>query len=248
MYNPFSLEGKTVLVTGASSGIGKATAIECSKLGATVIISARNEERLKETLSQMEGEGHMIITADLNNEDDIKKIADNCPNLDGVVNNAGIGSTKPVAFFNIKDITSVYQSNTFAPMLLIRWLIKKKRLQTGCSLIFTSSISSKLPFPGNGIYGSSKSALEIYTKYCALELANKGIRANSIHPGMIETKLIHGGALAEEDLKRDLDHYPLGRYGKPEEVAWQIIFLLSDASQWVTGTSVIIDGGLSINY
>ena len=247
-YNPFSLENKTILVTGASSGIGRSTSIECSRLGAKVILSGRNEDRLNETLSLMQGCGHLIIKADLNKEDDIKILAESCPALDGVVNNAGIGLTKPVAFFNQKDLSSIFQANTFAPMLLIRWLIKKKKLFSGCSLVFTSSISSKLPSPGNGVYGSSKAALEIYTKYCAQELANKGIRANSVHPGMIETKLIHGGALAEEDLKNDISKYPLGRYGRPEEVAWQIIYLLSDASQWVTGASFIIDGGLSINY
>ena len=247
-YNPFSLEGKTVLVTGASSGIGRATAIECSKLGAVVFITGRNVERLHETLSLLEGEGHVSIVADLNSEEDIKMLADSCPQLDGVVNNAGIGVTKPIGFYNQKDIQSVFQANTFAPMLIMRWLIKKKKLNAGGSVVFTSSISSIKPFPGNGIYGSSKSALEIYTKYCALELAAKGIRANSIHPGMIETKLIHGGALSEDDLKKDLNRYPLGRYGTPQEVAWQIVFLLSDASQWTTGTSVVIDGGLSINY
>lgn len=237
-----------MLVTGASSGIGRATAIECSKLGAKVIITGRNEERLNETLSLMDGEGHLSVVADLNNEEDIKMLSGFCPQLDGVVNNAGIGVTKPISFYNIRDIQSVFQANTFAPMLIMRWLIKKKKLNSGGSVVFTSSISSIIPFPGNGIYGSSKSALEIYTKYCAQELAAKGIRANSIHPGMIETRLIHGGALAEDDLKRDLNRYPLGRYGRPEEVAWQIVFLLSDASQWITGTSVIIDGGLSINY
>lgn len=247
-YNPFSLEGKTVLVTGASSGIGRATAIECSKMGARVVITGRNEVRLKETFSSLEGDGHLSIIADLNNEEDIKMLADSCSQLDGVVNNAGIGVTKPIGFYNLKDMQSVFQANTFAPMLIMRWLIKKKKVNAGGSVVFTSSISSIKPSPGNGIYGSSKSALEAYTKYCAQELAAKGIRANSIHPGMIETKLIHGGALAEDDLKRDLHKYPLGRYGRPEEVAWQIVFLLSDASRWITGTSVVIDGGLSINY
>ena len=247
-YNPFSLEGKTVLVTGASSGIGRSTAIECSKLGATVVVTGRNEARLQETLSMLSGTGHVSLIADLNVEDDIKMLAESCPSLDGVVNNAGIGITKPIAFYNSKDLAEVFQANAFAPMLLIRWLLKKKKINAGGSLVFTSSISSKLPFPGNGIYGSSKAALELYTKYCAQELAPKCIRANSIHPGMIETKLIHGGALSEDDLKADLARYPLGRYGKAEEVAWLIAYLLSDASKWTTGTSVIMDGGLSINY
>lgn len=248
MYNPFSLEDKNILITGASSGIGRATAIECSKFGAKVTITARNEERLVETISMMTGDGHQYIVADLNNEEDIQLIAERTTQLDGVVNNAGIGSTKPLAFYNLKEINTVFQANTFAPMLLMRWLIKKKKLNNGGSVVFTSSISSKQPFPGNGIYGSSKAALELYTKYFAQELAPKGIRANSIHPGMVETKLIHGGAVSEEDLKADLAKYPLGRYGKPEEIAWQIVFLLSDASRWTTGTSIIIDGGLTINY
>lgn len=247
-YNPFSLEGKTVLITGASSGIGRSTAIECSKLGAIVIVTGRNEERLQETISMLWGSGHNAIVADLNSEDDIKALAEECPELDGVVNNAGIGITKPIPFYNSKDLATVYQANAFAPMLLIRWLIKKKKINPGGSLVFTSSIASKVPFPGNGIYGGSKAALEVYTKYCAQEVASRGIRANSVHPGMIETKLIHGGALSEDDLKSDLARYPLGRYGKPEEVAWQIVFLLSDASRWVTGTSIVIDGGLSIRY
>jgi NAD(P)-dependent dehydrogenase (short-subunit alcohol dehydrogenase family) len=247
-YNPFSLEKKSILVTGASSGIGRATAIECSKLGATVIVTGRNEARLQETISMMSGTGHVPLTADIDLEEDVKKLADSCPPLDGVVNNAGIGNTKPISFYNSSDLTKVFQTNTFASMILIRWLLKKKKLNNGGSLVFTSSISSRLPFPGNGIYGSSKAALEIYTKYCAQELAPKGIRANSIHPGMIETKLIHGGALSEDDLKADLSKYPLGRYGKSEEVAWLIVYLLSDASKWTTGTSVIIDGGLSIKY
>ena len=247
-YNPFKLEGKSILITGASSGIGRATAIECSKLGATVVITGRNSTRLEETRSFMAGKNHIILVADLTNEDDIETLADNCPNLDGVVNNAGIGNRKLISYYNSKELNEVFQANTFSSMLLIRWLIKKKKLNSGGSLVFTSSIASKIPVLGNGIYGSSKAALEVYTKYCAQELAPKGIRANSIHPGMIETKLIHGGSLSEEDLKADMSKYPLGRYGRPEEVAWQIVFLLSDASRWITGTSVIVDGGLSIRY
>lgn len=199
-------------------------------------------------MEEMHGEGHLCFMADLNNEEDIKELAESCPSLDGVVNNAGIGITKPISFYKSKDLNDIFHTNAFAPMLLIRWLVKKKKLNAGGSLVFISSISSKLPFPGNGIYGSSKAALELYTKYCAQEMASKGIRANSIHPGMIETKLIHGGALSEDDLKSDLQKYPLGRYGKPEEVAWLTAYLLSDASKWTTGSSVIIDGGLSINY
>lgn len=246
MYNPFSLEGKTILVTGASSGIGQATAIECSKLGAKVVITARNEERLKETLCQLEGDGHQMILADLTNEDEIKALADQCPNLDGIVNNAGVGTVKPVAFYSQKEIDKVFSANTFAPMFTNKWLLKKKKINNNASIVFTASVATICSSVANGIYGTSKAALASYMKYCARELAPKGIRSNAVHPGMVETKLIHGGAFSEADLEKDLQNYPLGRYGKPEDVAYAIIYFLSDASSWITGTSLFIDGGCTL--
>ena len=122
-YNPFSLAGKTILVTGASSGIGQATAIECSKMGARVVITGRNAERLQETFSQLEGEGHIQITADLNNEDDIEHLVSECPILDGLVNNAGQGKNKPVNFVKIQDLQEVYQTNLFAVALITKLLL-----------------------------------------------------------------------------------------------------------------------------
>lgn len=246
MYNPYSLEGKTILITGASSGIGRSTAIECSKLGARVVLVARNVERMNETLSQMTGEDHMVLSGDLTIEEDVKRIVTDCPELDGVVNNAGIATAKPVAFYNEKDLNSIFATNTFAPMIFNKWLLKKKKINKGASLVFTSSIASKSSHLGNGIYGSSKAALSAYMKYCARELAMKGIRCNAVLPGMVETKLIHGGSISEEDMKKDLENYPLGRYGKPEEIAWAIIYLLSDASSWTTGTNMVIDGGITL--
>jgi len=244
MYNPFTLQGKTILVTGASSGIGKCTAIECSKLGAKLILTGRNEERLKETLSLLTGDGHGIIVADFNNDGDIEMLATQCPQIDGLVSNAGISSTKPVAFYTNKELAKVFGTNTFAPMLLNRWLLKKKKINNNASVVFTSSIAASIANLGNGIYGSAKAALTAYMRYFALELAPKGIRANCVLPGMVETNLIHGGSITEEDLQNDMKKYPLGRYGKPEEIAWAIIYLLSDASSWTTGTSVVVDGGM----
>lgn len=246
VYNPYSLDGKSILVTGASSGIGRCTAIECSKLGARVVLVARNIERLNETLAKMTGDGHIALSGDLTIEEDVKKIAAECPELDGVVNNAGIAISKPVAFYSEKDLNSIFGTNTFAPMLFNKWLLKKKKIKKQASLVFTSSIASKSSHLGNGIYGSSKAALSTYMRYCAGELAAKGIRCNAVLPGMVETKLIHDGAISEEDLKKDLLNYPLGRYGKPEEIAWAIIYLLSDASAWVTGHELIIDGGTTL--
>lgn len=246
MNNPFSLEGKNILVTGASSGIGQATAVECSKMGARLIVTARNEDRLKETLSLLEGEGHQMIIADLTDEDEIKSLAEQCPNLDGIVNNAGVGTLKPLAFYSQKEIDKVFSANTFAPMFVIKWLLKNKKINDNASIVFTASIATICSSVANGIYGTSKAALASYMKYCARELAAKGIRSNAVHPGMVETKLIHDGAFSEADLEKDMQNYPLGRYGKPEDIAYAIIYLLSDASSWTTGTSLFIDGGATL--
>lgn len=243
LYNPFSLEGKTVLVTGASSGIGQATAIECSKLGARVVITGRNKERLNETFAQLTGEGHQIIVADLNTQDDIDALVEACPVLDGLVNNAGRGKSKPVNFLKLEDLQDVYQTNLFGVALLTKGLLKKKKLVKGSSIVFTSSISSYMTAAGLAIYASSKAALCGYMRTCAIELGAKGIRSNAVMPGMVETKLINSGTYTDEDKQKDLNLYPLGRYGKPNDIAYGIIYLLSDASSWVTGTELVIDGG-----
>lgn len=243
-YNPYSLEGKTILITGASSGIGRTTAIECSKMGAKCVVTGRNEERLQETFDQLEGDGHLQIIADLSTQEGIDILVSKVPFLDGVVNNAGIGKNKLVSFIKQEDLSSVFQTNTFAPIMVIKALLKTKKLKEGCSLTFTSSIASLSSDLSNGIYGASKAALSAYVRYCARELADKKIRANAVLPGMIETKLIHDGAYSEDDLEQDRQRYPLKRYGRPEDVAWAIIYLLSDASAWVTGTSVVVDGGI----
>lgn len=242
-YNPFTLVGKTVLVTGASSGIGQATAIECSKMGATVVITGRNEERLNETFTHLEGEGHQMIVADLNTQSDIDALVEACPVLDGLVNNAGRGKSKPVNFLKLEDLQDVYQTNLFGVALLTKGLLKKKKLVKGSSIVFTSSISSYMTAAGLSIYASSKAAVCGYMRTCAIELGVKGIRSNAVLPGMVETKLINSGTYTDEDKQKDLILYPLGRYGRPTDIAHGIIYLLSDASDWVTGTELVIDGG-----
>ena len=244
-YNPFSLKGKTILVTGASSGIGRATAIECSKLGAIVIITGRNSERLQQTYDSLYGLGHLQIIADLNNLEDLTSLVNQVPILDGVVNNAGIAKTQPISFIKEEDLQKIFSTNTFTPILLVKQLLRKKKINKNASLVFTSSVSAIKSDLGNSVYGASKAALQSYVRYCARELAPKSIRANSIHPGMVTTPLITGGAHSDDDLQTDSQEYPLGRYGSPDEIAWSIIYLLSDASAWITGHSLIIDGGIS---
>ena len=246
-YNPYSLEGKTVLVTGASSGIGQETAIQCSKMGAKVIVTARNEERLKETLSQLEGEGHQMILAELTNQEDVERLVGVVTALKGIVLCAGKGMTTPFPFSTRDKYDEIFDVNFFAPVELLRLLVKKKKLEKESSVVIVSSVGGNMSFNiGNGVYGASKAALNSMMKFCAKELAMKKIRVNSVNPGMVNTKLIQDGTISEEQHKLDMEKYPLKRYGEPEEIAYGIIYLLSDASSWVTGHSLIIDGGLTI--
>ena len=247
LYNPFSLESKTVLVTGASSGIGRAAAIECSKMGAKVIITARNEERLAQTLSELNGEGHQMLLCDLNNEEAIDKMVVELSEIHGLINNAGFTKILPVQFLSSEEINSVFQVNTFAPMILLQKLLKKKKLKKGASVVFTSSLAGMgICTVGNSMYSASKGAVSAFIRCVALELAPKNIRVNAVCPGMVDTGILDSGTLTKEQLDEDMKNYPLGRYGKPEDIAWAMIYLLSDASSWVTGDNLIIDGGVTI--
>lgn len=249
-FNPFSLEGKTILITGASSGIGRSTAIECSKLGATIVITGRNKDRLNDTFEAlMKGANHIQITGDLTKEEDIVSIVNSIPEINGFVNNAGIVKLVPVSFYTSDEIERIHKINVIAPMILLKQLLKKKKLAKNSSVVFTSSISGVFRVsPGNGIYASSKNALDAFMRISALELAPKGIRCNSVNPGMVETNIKDlDGKLTEEQYNADIQKYPLKRYGRPEDVAYSIIYLLSDASSWVTGSTIKIDGGRTIN-
>ena len=247
MYNPFTLQGKTILVTGASSGIGRAAAIECSRMGARVIVTGRNEERLKETLGQLEGEGHAMIVADLSDDAQLDRLVEQTPVLDGLVNNAGINDLFPVLFINREELSRMLEINTVAPILLMQRLLRKKKLVKGASVVFTSSISGKyIAAPGNTLYCTSKSAICGFVKNAALELAARQIRVNSVCPGMIETHILDGGMVTKEDLDVERQQYPLKRFGRPEEVAYGIVYLLSDASGFTTGAELVMDGGFTL--
>jgi len=246
-YNPFTLEGKTILITGASSGIGQATAIECSKLGAKVIIIGRNEERLMHTLSLMEGDGHEYLVCDLSDSEELNRIIGKIPQLNGLVNNAGIGNLSPISFIKEKDLETVFKTNTFAPILLLKLLSKKKLLAKNSSVVFTSSVAGLgAASSGNGIYTASKGAISAFIKVAALEFASKNIRVNAVCPGMTRTPLIENESVQEEELQKDMERYPLKRYADPKEIAWGIIYLLSEASSFVTGDNLVIDGGLNV--
>lgn len=247
MYNPFSLSGKKILITGASSGIGKAIAVECSKMGAQLLLCGRNRERLEEVHSLLIGNGHQCFIGDLTQNTSIEELVSRVEQLDGCVFSAGRGLTLPFQFATREKIDAVFNINFYSPIELLRLLVKKKKLCLNSSVVFLDSIGGTLAFTmGGSIYGSSKAALLSMVKFCAKELASKKIRVNSINPGMVNTPLIRRGTLTEEQLKEDMDRYPLKRYGEPEEIAYGVIYLLSDASSWVTGQALVIDGGITI--
>ena len=248
-FNPFSLAGKTVLVTGASSGIGQTTAIECSQMGATVVITGRDKERLQATFDQLAAnqEEHVKLLADLTIPEEVDHLVASLPPLDGAVLCAGNSTTLPLQFGSREKFDEMFDVNFFAPVELLRLMYKKKVLQKGASVVLIASIGGTHSFmPGNGVYGASKAALNSVMKYAAREYASRKVRVNSICPGMVDTPLIHRGTITEDQLAEDAKRYPLGRYGRPEDIANGAVYLLSDASSWLTGHDLVIDGGFSV--
>lgn len=247
MYNPFSLERKTILITGASSGIGKVTAVACSRMGARLIINGRNQERLKQTLMQLEGDGHILFVGDLNSNETIPLLVESLPNIDGAFLCAGVTDTTLAKFIDEDKINRVFNINVKAPMLLTKWLIKQKKLNNGASLIYMSSMGAEEVTKGLGIYAASKAAINSFMKAVANELSVRNIRANAIMPMMVQTELVENiTIISKEDLTKDEAKYPLG-YGRPEDVANAAIYLLSDASKWMTGGVIKMDGGSTLS-
>lgn len=242
--NLFSLNGKTILVTGASSGIGKCIAILCSKMGAAVYVTARNEQRLKSTIAEMPGEVKNYVVADLTDETSMEALADVLPKLDGVVHCAGVWSYVLVKNVNQSEINRVLLSNFEAPVLLQTALLSKKKINKGASIVFMASMSALSPSVGAGLYSASKGALISYAKCLGLELAPRKIRVNCISPAMVWTNFVKIEGLDEDMLKEDEKRYPLGRYGKPEDVAGLAAYLLSDQSVWMTGNNIELTGGV----
>lgn len=244
IYNPFSLKGKRILITGASSGIGRSIAIECSKMGAFTNIVGRDKNRLIDTYNNLQGENHKLLYADLTIEKDVSEMLSAIDHLDGVVHSAGIIKRIPLKLITEEMYINLLMINLIAPALLTRSLYKVNLIKSEASIVFISSIGAEIASLGNIMYMSSKGAMNSLMKGLALELAPKGIRVNSIEPGMIKTNLTK--LIPDEDLIKDINCYPLGRYGNPEEVAYAVVYLLSDAAKWITGSILTIDGGLTL--
>ncbi len=242
-FNPFSLKDKTILVTGASSGIGQAIAVSVSKMGANVIINGRNMAKLEKTLSLMAGENNIIIAGDLTKNEDITRLANDVPQVDGIVHCAGIGHRMPAKMLSENDIETVMKANFNSAVLLQAALLTKKKVKKDSSIVFIASKAADYPSPGNAVYSASKGALISYARCLAVELALRGIRVNCICPAMVWTDLIMQNEVTLEQLQESEKSYPLKRYGKPEDVAYLAIYLLSDASSWMTNSCIDLTGG-----
>lgn len=247
--NPFSLSGKTILITGGAGGIGSATAATCVSLGARVVLTDIREDALTNTLAllpaSLSGEKHQAFVADLTDENQINSLVDFCPVLDGLVCNAGVMKLTLTQFITEAELTRILKINLNAPILLTRSLLKKKKINKGGSIVFTASAAGVFRVSmGNGIYATTKCGIDAFMRTVALEMGPKGIRCNSVNPGMVETALI--GSFTEEQKEKEKQNYPLRRFAKPEDVANGIAYLLSDAASFVTGTALKIDGGMTL--
>ena len=246
MNNPFSLEGKTILVTGASSNIGRQIAIKCSEMGAKMIVSARSEERLKETIAAMEGDGHQITESDLSDAEQIPVLVEQLPELDGIVMCAAIFRTTPIRNNRRKYTEEMFNTNTFANIDLVQLLLKNKKIKDGGSILFISSVAAYRPYAGNALYSATKGAINSFCQVLAIEQGSKKIRANCISPGIIKRDLkVKEWAVTQEELAKEEARFPLG-FGHTEDIAYAAVYMMSDASKWVTGTNMVVDGGQSI--
>ena len=237
--NKFDLSGKTILITGASSGIGKQCAIDIAHQVGNCFITGRDHKRLEETFNALPKGNHELFSADLTDDTKIDELIEMCPKLDGVVFSAGITENRPIKFIDKNYYKSIMDINFRAPVLLTSKLLRKKKINKVASLVFISSISSSFPAFGTAIYASSKSALETFSKNLAIELSSKNIRSNCVAPAFVETKMLSGvrNQISDETLEKLNRFMPLG-FGSSEDVSNTILYLLSDKSSWITGQEI----------
>lgn len=247
MYNPFSLENKKILITGGASGIGLSTALEASKMGAEIILLDINQENLEKTKSILPSSIINSFVADLTDPNSVQEIINKLDPIDGLVNCAGIALTKPFKFCGKEDLERIMYVNFFGPVLFTQSLVKKNLISRNGSIVYLSSIDGTVcGHIGNSAYSASKGAVMGSVRSQALELASKGIRVNCVSPARVNTPLLKRDNITEEQVEENKKLYPLKRYAEPEEIAYYIIYLLSDASTYTTGSNLIIDGGFTL--
>lgn len=248
MDNSYNFTGKTILVTGASSGIGKQVSIQCAAAGATVFLLGRNQDRLQKTVDLLDGEGHQVFCGDIKDENFIVDTCKKLPPLDGVVQSAGLMKLTPIKFLTAGIIDDLFAINLRAPILFTTTLVKLKKLKPYSSMVLLSSITGAvIGCRANSVYGATKGGLQAFCKSAALELSKNNIRVNCVAPGMVETEGVEriGEHVTPESIELDKKNYPLARYGSTVDIASACLFLLSDASAWTTGSTLVIDGGFT---
>jgi NAD(P)-dependent dehydrogenase (short-subunit alcohol dehydrogenase family) len=239
--HPFHLKGKRVLVTGASSGIGRAVAIECARAGAVVVASGRDPQRLAECLTMLGAGDHLALAADLTNAAELAELVARAGQIDGVVHCAGVHGVTPVRMLRESFLEQVFDANFIAPVLLTQKLLYQKALNNGASILYVSSIAAHTGTVGVGPYSASKAAVEGLMRCLALEVAPRSMRVNALAPGLVDTPLVNSDPAWLADKAAT---YPMG-IGQPEDVAYAAIYLLCDASRKVTGTTLHLDGGIA---
>lgn len=238
---------KSILITGASSGIGRQIAIDSAAKGAKLVLLGRDILKLEETKSLCVGSHNVIcFSKDLSESDFVSTFSNEINvNFDGIVFNAGKVKVNPIAFINKDEIDDIFDVNIKSSMILMQYLLRKKRINSGGSIVFISSIATQKPTIGNAVYNASKGAMNSFAHSLAIEVAPKRIRVNTVLPGFVETNIL-GRVRTEEEINNHLASYPLGRFGLPSDVSNLVCFLLSDSSTWITGTKIPIDGGFSM--
>jgi len=249
--NLFSLNGKVIVITGASSGIGRQCALTCNDLGAFVILTGRNKERLEETFSLLKySDNALYYAVDLTDYENVPGLVDTIISrnliINGIIHSAGISPTLPFKMITPEKLNIFFQTNVFAGINLTRLLFRSSLICDKASIVFIASVMGFLGENAKSLYGMTKGALIAAVKSLAVEYANRAIRVNAVSPGVVETPMSEKSAYSrnEEAFQRVKELHPLG-IGKPQDVANACAYLLSDASRWVTGTNLVIDGGYS---
>ena len=252
VYNPFTLEGRNIIVTGASGGIGRQIAVSCSRMGARVVLIGRNEERLSEAMSSLDGSGHLSFSYDLTNLDGMKDLVADIVSrtgpIDGLVNCAGISAALPLKLMTPEKVHAFFSTNVFAAIEFTRHVLSVKNIsKQGASVLFFASVMGCVGESAKSLYGMTKGALISGARSLAVEYAPKNIRVNVISPGVVETAINKDQPyLADPERRKVTESLHLLGLGTTEDIANACIFLLSDASRWVTGQNFIIDGGYTI--
>lgn len=247
-FNPMSLAGRTILVTGASSGIGRATALYASRLGARLVICGRNEERLEAVRCELHGQGHEARIFDFSQLDAIvpwlKSVCEEVGPLHGLAHCAAIQATRPLQAINPQFVSDVLSQNLGAALLLAQGFRLKACHAPQASLVLVSSSAALRTAPGNVVYAASKGGIVSTVKGLGVELVRDGIRVNAVAPAMVDTPMStqFRQILSEENFQKVIAMHPLG-FGKPEDVAASICFLLADTARWITGSVLCVDGG-----